>query len=107
MTPFSVGGSCILCPAGARGFPGPAGPPGRDGRDGRDAIGMHIHNEFNNRCFTLIYIQHNLFNTSKLGQEGTVAVKKFNFLHSLHPNISSFHITQLGKIISKKRIINI
>ncbi|PIK38185.1 putative short-chain collagen C4 [Apostichopus japonicus] len=40
VTPYSVGGSCILCPAGARGYAGPAGPAGRDGRDGRDAIAV-------------------------------------------------------------------
>lgn len=36
--PYSVGGSCILCPEGPRGFPGPPGTPGRDGRDGRDSV---------------------------------------------------------------------
>ncbi|KAJ8034054.1 hypothetical protein HOLleu_24473 [Holothuria leucospilota] len=38
--PYSVGGSCILCPAGPRGYPGPPGPPGRDGRDGRDSVAV-------------------------------------------------------------------
>lgn len=33
VTPFSIGDSCILCPAGPRGHQGPPGPPGRDGRD--------------------------------------------------------------------------
>ncbi|PIK38184.1 putative short-chain collagen C4 [Apostichopus japonicus] len=40
VTPYSVGGSCILCPAGPRGYTGPVGAPGRDGRDGRDAMAI-------------------------------------------------------------------
>lgn len=44
VTPFSIGGSCVLCPSGPRGDPGPSGPPGRDGRDalGKEGMGKEV-----------------------------------------------------------------